>query len=193
MIEWIAAGFTLVNVYLAARQNMWTWPVGVVAVLLYLYVFAGAKLYSDAGLQAFFLVMQFYGWYHWARGGVDHSRSTSPVTQLSRRGRLLTVAGAAAWTVAIGSAMHRYTDAAAPYPDAFAAILSVIAQIFMTRKILENWILWIVVDVASVGIYTYKALYPTAVLYAAFLVLCIKGYREWNATRRNGVQGSGAA
>jgi nicotinamide mononucleotide transporter len=105
----------------------------------------------------------------------------------------LTFAAAAALTAGVGTAMHRYTDAAAPYPDAFAAILSVIAQVFMTRKILENWILWIVVDVVSVGIYSYKSLYPTAGLYAAFLVLCIKGYREWNTTLRNGVQGGGAA
>ena len=105
MLEWIAAGLLLVNVYLAARQHMSTWPVGVVAVSLYLYVFAEAKLYSDAGLQAFFLVMQFYGWYHWARGGVEHSRSVSAVTRLSRRGWLLTFAGAAAWTAGVGTAI----------------------------------------------------------------------------------------
>ena len=90
MLEWVAAFVVLANVYLTTRQNMWCWPVGVVGVSLYLYVFAEAKLYSDAGLQVFFLLMQFYGWYHWARGGVVHSRSVSAVTRLSRRGWLLT-------------------------------------------------------------------------------------------------------
>src|SRR5262249_34289954 len=91
MLEWVAAGFTLANVFLATRHNIWSWPVGVVAVSLYLYVFAEAKLYSDAGLQVFFLVMQFYGWYQWTRGGVEHAKSLSPVTRLSRRGWLLTL------------------------------------------------------------------------------------------------------
>ena len=77
--------------------------------------------------------------------------------------------------------MHDYTDAAAPYPDAFATILSVIAQFLMTRKVLENWTLWIVADIVSVALYSYKALYPSAVLYAIFLALCVQGYREWQA------------
>lgn len=179
MLEWVAAGFTLANVFLATRQNIWSWPVGVVAVSLYLYVFAEAKLYSDAGLQVFFLVMQFYGWYQWTRGGVEHAKSLSPVTRLSRRGWLLTLAGVAAWTLGLGTVMHRHTDAAAPYPDAFTTILSVIAQFLMTRKILENWTLWIVADVVYIGVYTYKALYPTTGLYAIFLALCIKGYLDW--------------
>jgi len=179
MLEYVAAGFTLVNVYLATRQNIWSWPVGVVAVSLYLYVFAGAKLYSDAGLQVFFLVMQFYGWYQWTRGGVEHSRSMSPVTRLSRRGWLLTVAGVVAWTGGTGTLLHTYTDAAAPYPDAFTTILSVIAQFQMTRKILENWTLWIVADIVYIGVYTYKSLYATTGLYAIFLALCVKGYLDW--------------
>ena len=193
MLEWTAAAFILINVSLATRQNMWSWPFGVVGVSLYLYVFAAAKLYSDAGLQVFFLVMQFYGWYHWARGGVEHSRSLSAITRLSRRGWLLTFAGAALWTAVVGTLMHRHTDAAAPYPDAFATILSVIAQFLMTRKILENWTLWILADIVSVGLYVYKALYPTAVLYTIFLVVCVQGYRDWRATQRSGVQRGGAA
>jgi len=182
MLEWIAVAFVLVNVYLATRQNMWSWPAGVVGVSLYLYVFAKAKLYSDAGLQVFFLAMQFYGWYHWARGGVAHARSLSAVTRLSPREWLATAAAVVAWTAGVGTIMHRYTDAAAPYPDAFTTILSIIAQFQMTRKILENWTLWIIADVVYVGVYSYKGLYPTVVLYVIFLVLCVLGYRDWAAS-----------
>jgi nicotinamide mononucleotide transporter len=179
MLEFVAAGFTLANVYFATRQNMWTWPLGVVAVSLYLYVFAVAKLYSDAGLQIFFLAMQFYGWYHWARGGVADARSLGAVTRLSRRGWTWTTAGVIAWTASLGTLLHHYTDAAAPYPDSFTTILSVIAQFQMTRKILDNWTLWIVADVVYIVVYSYKALYWTAGLYVVFLALCIQGYREW--------------
>jgi len=182
MLEKIAVLFGLANIVLTVRQNIWCWPVGVVMVSLYIYIFFDAKLYSDAALQVFFLVMQFYGWYHWTRGGVEHSRSVSAVTRLSSRGWLATAAGVTVWTAAVGTIMHRYTDAAAPYPDAFTTILSVIAQFQLTRKILENWILWIVADIVYIGVYGYKTLYWTAGLYALFLALCVLGYREWRAT-----------
>lgn len=179
MLEKIAVAFGLANVYLTVRQNIWCWPVGVVMVSLYIYIFFGAKLYSDAGLNVFFLVMQFYGWYHWTRGGVEHSTSLAAVTRLTGKEWLWTAAGVTTGTLVLGTVMHRYTDAAAPYPDAFTTILSVIAQFFLTRKILENWTLWIVADLVYIGVYTYKALYWTAGLYVVFLMLCIQGYREW--------------
>jgi nicotinamide mononucleotide transporter len=180
MLEKIAVAFGLANIYLTIRQNIWCWPVGVVMVSLYIYIFFATKLYSDAALNVFFLVMQFYGWYHWAKGGVAHSRSLAAVTRLSQRGWLLTTIGVVAWTGGIGTVMHRYTDAAAPYPDAFTTILSVIAQFLLTRKILENWTLWIIADVVYIGVYTYKALYWTTGLYMIFLALCVQGYREWS-------------
>jgi nicotinamide mononucleotide transporter len=149
-------------------------------VSLYLYIFFITKLYSDAGLQVFFLVMQFYGWYHWTRGRVEHATSLSPVQRLSRRGWILTALGVAAGTATLGTVMHRFTDAALPYPDAFTTTLSVIAQFQLTRKILENWTLWIIADIVYIGVYTSKDLFWTAGLYVVFLVLCIKGYRDWS-------------
>jgi nicotinamide mononucleotide transporter len=182
MLEKIAALCGLANVYLTVRQNIWCWPVGVVMVSLYIYIFFGAKLYSDVVLQIFFLVMQFYGWYEWTRGPVDHARSLSPVARLGTRGWTWTTAGALTGTAVLGTVMRRYTDAALPYPDAFTTALSVIAQFLMTRKVLENWTLWIIADVVYIAVYSIKSLYWTAGLYAVFLVLCVKGYREWTAS-----------
>jgi len=178
-LEHIAVACGLANIYLTVRQNIWSWPIGVVMVSLYLYIFFNAKLYSDAGLQIFFLVMQFYGWYQWTRGPVKSATSLSPVTRLSRRGWIATSAGTVAGTAILGTTMRRMTDAALPYPDAFTTVLSVIAQFQLTRKILENWVLWIVADIVYIGVYTSKALYWTAALYVVFLVLSIKGYRDW--------------
>ena len=148
-------------------------------VSLYIYIFFGAKLYSDAALNVFFLVMQFYGWYQWTRGPVEHARSLSAVTRLSRRGWMLTAIGSVAGAAALGTVMHRFTDAALPYVDSFTTMLSVIAQFLLTRKILENWTLWIIADVIYIAMYTYKDLLWTAGLYVVFLVLCVQGYREW--------------
>jgi len=183
MLEKIAVAAGLANVYLTVRQNIWCWPVGVVMVSLYIYIFFQAKLYSDAGLNVFFLVMQFYGWYEWTRGPVEHARSLRPVTRLSRRGGIVTIAGVLAGTVVLGTGMHQHTDAALPYPDAFTTMLSVFAQFLMTRKILENWTLWMIADVIYIGVYLIKSLYWTAGLYVVFLVLCLQGYREWKASR----------
>ena len=183
MLEKIAVAAGLANVYLTVRQNIWCWPVGVVMVSLYIYIFFQAKLYSDAGLNVFFLVMQFYGWYEWTRGPVEHARSLRPVTRLSRRGGIVTIAGVLAGTVVLGTGMHQHTDAALPYPDAFTTMLSVFAQFLMTRKILENWTLWMIADVIYIGVYLIKSLYWTAGLYVVFLVLCVQGYREWTASR----------
>ena len=182
-LEHVAVACGLANIYLTVRQNVWCWPVGVVMVSLYIYIFYGAKLYSDAALNVFFLVMQFYGWYQWTRGPVEHARSLAPVTRMGRRGWAWTTAGIAAGTAALGTTMHRLTDAALPYPDAFTTMLSVFAQFLLTRKVLDNWTLWIIADVIYVGIYTTKALYWTAGLYVVFLVLCVQGYREWRTAR----------
>lgn len=178
-LEHIAVACGLANIYLTVRQNIWCWPVGVVMVSLYIYIFFNTKLYSDAGLNVFFLVMQFYGWYQWTRGPVEHARSLSAVKRLGVRGWLWTSAGVVSGTAVLGTVMHRFTDAALPYPDAFTTLLSVFAQFLLTRKVLENWTLWIVADVVYVGVYTSKALYWTAALYVVFLVLCVEGLREW--------------
>jgi len=183
MLEKIAVAFGLANVYLTVRQNIWCWPVGVVMVSLYIYIFFITKLYSDALLNVFFLVMQFYGWYHWTRGGVEHSKSLAAVTRLTGVQWAWTAAGTAGGTAALGTVMHAFTDASLPYPDAFTTTLSVIAQFLLTRKVLENWTLWIVADIVYIGVYTVKSLYWTAGLYVIFLALCIQGYREWSRDR----------
>jgi nicotinamide mononucleotide transporter len=181
MLEKIAVASGLANIYLTVRQNIWCWPVGVVMVSLYIYIFFQAKLYSDAGLNVFFLVMQFYGWYHWTRGPVEHATSLSAVTRLTPREWGWTSAGVLGGTAVLGTVMTRFTDAALPYPDAFTTLLSVFAQFLLTRKVLENWTLWIVADVVYIAVYTSKGLYWTAALYVVFLVLCVKGYRDWKA------------
>jgi nicotinamide mononucleotide transporter len=180
MLETIAVVCILANVWLTVRQNIWCWPVGAVGTSLYIYIFFQAKLYSDTGLNVFFLVMQFYGWYQWTRGPVEHARSLSAVTRLKRRGWIVTIAGVLGGAALLGTVMHRYTDAALPYPDALIALLSVFAQFLMTRKVLENWTLWIITDVLSIGVFSIKSLYLTAGLYALFLALCVEGYREWS-------------
>lgn len=176
-LELFAAATGAISVWLSVRQHIWSWPTAIVNVLLYTVVFYEAKLYADMGLQVIYAVLSVYGWYQWLYGGVN--RSELRVTRTDARlGALLTLI-ALAGSVLLGVLLRRTTDAALPYIDSFLSSTSLVAQWMMTRKKLENWLLWIAVDVLYVGMFVFKALYLTAVLYAVFLALATKGYVEW--------------
>ncbi|MFL5385581.1 MAG: nicotinamide riboside transporter PnuC [Longimicrobiaceae bacterium] len=179
-VEWVAVAFGIVSVYLSVRENIWSWPTAIVNVSLYVYIFLGAKLYADMGLQVFYICISFYGWWNWLYGG--ENRTELHVTQLPRRWAValpfVFVAGAAA----LGAFLSRYTDAALPYADASLAVASLIAQYLMTKKVLENWAIWVAADVGYIAMYIYKGLYPTTFLYAVFLVLAAMGYVQWRRT-----------
>ncbi len=176
-LEWIAAILSAVSVYLSARENIWSWPSAIVSVAMYGLIFVNAGLYSDAGLQAFYLVISVYGWYEWLHGGENRTRlRVSRAT--SRAWSVSVLLGLVSW-LALGLLTSKVRGVSLPFLDSALATVSVIAQIMMTRKILENWILWIAVDVVYVPVYVYKGLYPTAALYAVFLGLAVMGLVEW--------------
>jgi nicotinamide mononucleotide transporter len=176
--EWAAAILTAVSVYLAARESIWNWPTAIVSVAMYIVVYVRAGLYSDAGLQVFFLATSVYGWYHWLYGG--ENRSELHVRRTSRRTWLwCALLGAAFWYLD-ASVTSRIKGVSFPYIDAGTTTVSLIAQWMMTRKLLENWILWILVNVVYVPVLIAKQLYPTAGLYTVLLVLAIKGFVDWH-------------
>lgn len=176
-IELAATIFGLICVWLTIRQNIWCWPVGLVQVGLYVYVFYHAKLYSDMILHVIYVVMQIYGWVHWLRGGPKND--TLPISRLRTNGTVACLLIGMVGTTAVGWGMGRYTDAALPYWDAAIMLLSLIAQFLLARKVLENWIIWISVDVLAIGVYAVKQLYVTTGLYSVFLVLAMTGWFAW--------------
>ena len=179
-IEWLASALGVGTVYFLIRQNIWAWPIGIAMVSLYAWIFFDAKLYSDFGLQIFFIILQAYGWWFWlAHRDKADAASKAPIQTLSLRARLLWLLAGLAATYGIGTAMATYTDAALPYWDALTTSFSVVAQILLARKYLENWIVWIGVDVFAVGIYFYKGLTVTSGLYIVFLGMAIWGLVTW--------------
>lgn len=181
LVEVVAALLVVVNVALVARRSVWNYPFGILAVTLYGWVFLGARLYSDALLQLFFLVLNVYGWWNWQRNREE--TGTVIVLSLSGTARFAWVLGIAAATWGWGTLMHRYTDAALPWWDAGVAISSVAAQVMMARRHWENWLLWIAVDVASVGLYSAKELWPTTVVYSLLTGLALWGLSDWLRAR----------
>jgi nicotinamide mononucleotide transporter len=178
--EIVAAVFGVVSVFLSVRQNIWSWPTAIVNVGMYIVVFYRSKLYSDTGLQVVYVILNFYGWYQWLYGGKN--RTELPVTRTSGRlWGILVVIGALS-TMALGTFVSRNTDAALPYMDALTTSTSLVAQWMMTKKLLENWIIWVAVDIVYIGMYIYKDLHVTALLYAVFLALSVMGYIQWKRT-----------
>lgn len=176
-IELVAAVLTLLNVWLVVRQSMWCWPIGAVSVALYFFVFLEAKYYADTGLQVFYFGMQFYGWYQWLYGGKERSELT--VTRIPRGVAAVLAVATLGFAGTLGYLLDRYTDAALPYVDCTMTSMSLAAQWMMARKYLENWPVWIAVNVISIPLYSYRQLWSTVVLYSILLILAVKGYVDW--------------
>lgn len=189
-LEWVAALAGAVSVYLSARQNIWSWPTAIVNVSLSTLVFYESGLYSAMGLQVVYLLLSIYGWYQWLHGG--EQRSQLKVSRASRRAWAVSGAlGIVFWL-----ALWRYTatlpGVSLPYVDSGLTTLSLVAQWMMTRKIVENWVLWIIADIAYVPMYLFKGLYPFAGLYAVFLVLACVGLVSWLRSYRQDHAGRAA-
>jgi nicotinamide mononucleotide transporter len=181
-IEIAAALLGVINVLLVVRRSVWNFPFGIAMVSLYFFVFWDAKLYSDALLQVFFLLIQLYGWWAWVNADrVDHGVS---VGWLGNAARLRWLAGTAVATIIWGIGMARYTDAAAPMADATVAGLSVSAQILQSLRKVESWVLWVTVDILAIGLFSWRGLGVTAALYGLFLVLAAIGLFEWSRKAR---------
>ncbi len=176
-LEVVAVAFGIVSVFLSVREHIWSWPTGIINVTLYTVLFYQTGLYSDMGLQVVYFVLSIYGWYEWLYGGAGKTE-----LHVSRTPRnvwlVLGVVGVAFWAVD-GYATSHLPNVSLPYVDAATATVSLIAQYLMTRKYLENWTLWIIVDVVYVGMLIYKGLNLTAFNYAIYLVLAVMGHISW--------------
>ena len=184
-LEIAAVVFTLANVWLAVKENIWTWPAGLVSVTLYLVVFWRAHLYLNAWLQVVYFVLSIHGWYEWLHGG-EH-RSELRVRHASLRTSLLTgAAGIAATALLFGALRVTTASASLPIWDAVTTAFSLAGQWMLNMKLIENWIIWAVIDVIYVVMFINEKLYLTAALYALFIVLCVKGYVDWRRSAASG-------
>ena len=179
-LELVAAALGVCSVWLVTRRDIRAFPVGIAMVGLYAYVFWRERLYADMLLQGFFAVMQAHGWVSWRRAaGSSNQRIT--IRRMRRSQWIWTLVLLTAGTSALGYLTSTYTDADIPWLDAFTTSLSVIAQIWLNRRYLDNWLLWIAVNITYLFQYSFKSLYITTGLYAVFLVMAVVGYRSWKA------------
>lgn len=174
----------IVCVWLAARNSIWNFPVAIISCALYFILLLDQKIYSDAGLQIAFIGLAVYGWWVWLRqrqpvAGAPAAATELPITRTSAKLWGLLSGAAIAYAVGIGYILAHYTDATVPYYDSSTTAISLVAQYLLSRRKLENWLLWIGVDVVYVGIYWHRNLALSSLLYALLTGLALYGYLEW--------------
>lgn len=192
MLEWLAAGLGVVNIALLIRRSQWNFAFAIASVSFYVLIFFESRLYAESGLQLFFIAANVWGWAVWRQSLGREDEDRVSVSWMDWRSRLIWLAATAALSLNLGWLLHRYTNAAMPFADSAIAGASVAAQLLLGLRRIENWVLWIGIDVAAVALYLNRGLYPTAGLYAAMLVMSVIGLREWIAARNQRYEGVAA-
>jgi len=183
--EIIAVVLAITYLVLAIRQNIWCWAAAAISTLIYLFIMFEAKLYMESALQLFYLAMAAYGWHQWRRVGGQGEVlqvSTWPV-----RYHLFAVATVLILVFVSGHFLTEYTQAALPHLDSLTTWGAIVATYMVARKILENWIYWFIIDAVSVGLYINRGLFLTSLLFVAYLVMIVIGYRNWRASMQEAV------
>lgn len=202
MLDWIinnyieitGAALGILFLIFEIRQNALLWPLGILTSAFYIAIFFNAKFYADMGLQVYYVLISIYGWYYWLKGSKakqsdrqreeqsEHEKNRSEalaVTRIRPKLALTLLLLTMPLFMLIAYILINFTDSPVPYWDAFTTALSITASWMLARKILEQWFVWILVNAVSLGLYMYKGLYPTVVLFVFYTVLSIVGYYEW--------------
>lgn len=179
-VEVLGVITSLVYLYFSVRQIIWLWPFGIISSALFFLIFFNSKFYADMGLQVYYLGVSIYGWVYWSRGTVDQPvKSTLPVRRISHQLTLvLGVVGVLVMGLIV-FILKNFTDSDVPWGDGFTTAGSIVATWMLARKILEHWLVWIVVDGVAAGLYFYKGLYPSFLLYVIYAMIAVIGFIQW--------------
>ncbi|NTE05497.1 nicotinamide mononucleotide transporter [Agrobacterium tumefaciens] len=181
LLEWVAVIAGFLCIYLAAKESIWNWPISIISVVAYGILFLREAMYGDMTLQIYFLFTAFYGWYFWINKKEEQHR---PIARLTMKQWLLIILSIILLSILLGWFMDRYTNSTVPYADGFCTSVSFSAQLLLTRKILENWLLWVFANICYVPLFIYKNLNLSALLYLVLIVIAFNGYLIWRKTYR---------
>jgi len=188
MIQWLQHNWLeifgaltgLLYIYLEIKGNIWLWPVGIISSVVYIIVFFVSKFYADMSLQVYYLIISIYGWALWARKKETLAdKKELKISRVPKKIYLLLIIITLVLWAAIGIFLDKLTDSPIPYWDAFTTALSITATWMLAKKYIEQWIIWIIADLVSMGLYIYKDLIPTAILFTVFTTMAFVGYFNW--------------
>lgn len=182
IIELTGALLGLLYIFFSIRQHILTWPTGLFTSLLYTVVFFQSGFYADMGLQVYYVAISIYGWYYWLKGGKHKTPDDSnrvPVKKTPAKIIMLSLVVTVFIYVLILAILLNFTDSTVPYMDSLTTALSITATWMLAKKYIEHWLIWIFVDLFSAGLYVYKGLWPTAILFIIYTAMAVIGYIEW--------------
>jgi nicotinamide mononucleotide transporter len=188
IISWILANYfellgtilSIVYLIFSIKQSILLWPLGLISSAIYVYIFLQAGIYADMGLQIYYVLISIYGWYYWKKmqgKSKGHAPVKSVFESIYLKIVLLILTGLI--VLILAQLLIHFTDSNIPYLDAFITGLSITATWMLAKKYIEHWIVWIIVDTVSAGVYFYKELYITIILYTIYAVLAVAGYKMW--------------
>ena len=193
-IEIIGAIIGLLYLYLEYKANKWLWPVGVLMPVVYVWIFFQSKFYADMGINVYYFFASIYGWVRWTKHQTEGDEL--PISHTPRHYILpLSVIGSALFAI-IAFILIRFTDSPVPYGDSLTTALSILGMWMLAHKYVEQWWFWFVVNLISCGLYVWKGLYPTSILFAIYSVISVFGYFKWkrmmagSQTMKNETDGS---
>lgn len=171
--------FTLICVWLNTQEDIWAWFFAIIAGIEYAIVFLGAKIYAEFGLQLFFIITSFYGWYQWRFGKIKKVEKSLYIRYNSTQSYLLFLLFALLSFTTLYLILIKFSDTDVPFLDAITTAISLTAQTMLAKKFIENWLLWIVANSIYIILFIYKGLYLTAILYAILWVMAVYGWLKW--------------
>jgi len=180
-VEIVGAILSLIYLYLSIKQKVGLWFFGIISSLFYIVIFFQTKFYADMSLQFYYVVISVYGWVNWKRGTQDSGKEL-PTTQMSKRLilNLTFVTGLIYFVYFL--ILSKFTDSTIPKADSLVGALSIVGTWMLARKLIENWLVWIVADALCVGLYIYKGLFPTTILFVIYTLMAVVGYFQWKKT-----------
>ena len=176
-LELIAVAFGLICVWFMKKESLLAFPTGIVNVLIYVYIFFVARLYANMAINGFFFIMSVYGWYNWTRK--VHHDDRIRISLCSRQELFLNFLAGLVFFIIIRFVLVRYTESRIPTWDAMTTAVYIIAQWMLSRKKIENWILWIAADSVMIGLCAWEGLYFSSFQYLVFTIIAVLGFREW--------------
>ncbi len=184
-VEWIGFIVSLVYLYFSINQKIWLWPMGLLSSIFYVIVFLVVHLYADMILQVYYLIVSLWGWIFWKKKQENDKNKNMPIIKTSLKDFInISIAFIVLYLLLVLvllklPAVLNITSSAMPYLDAFTTAGSFVATWMLVKKRIEQWLFWIVIDIVSMGMYIYKGLHPTALLYLIYTVMAIGGYVVW--------------
>ncbi len=182
LLELLAVFLSLAYVLLAAQENNWCWPAAFISTALYAFIFYDVALLMDSILSVYYMAMAVYGWFSWQSNYSKNNTQQKKLTisQWSWCLHIKIIISLTLTSIVFGYFMANYTSAAFPYIDTTTTVFSIFATFLVAKKVLENWLYWLVIDLVSIYLYVEKSLQPTAVLFSLYVVLAIYGYWQWH-------------